>query len=81
MQSFSSLALKLSGQMEDNRRTCCKNAKFQTAPYGTKIVLMIFAKLPLSLAQKGLKIFFTMACSAVCTVIQYKKYYSFIYVK
>jgi len=31
--------------MEDEGRRYYKNAKFQTAPYGTKVLLMIFAKL------------------------------------
>jgi len=41
MQNFSSLALKLREEIEDYERTDCKNAKFQTAPYETKIFLLI----------------------------------------
>jgi len=37
------------GDMEYDKQTYCKNAKFQAAPYGTKILLLIFAKLALSL--------------------------------
>jgi len=47
MQNFSSLSLKLREKIEDNNHTYCKNAKFQTAPYGTKILLLNFTKLPL----------------------------------
>jgi len=42
MQNFSPLALKLREQFEDDVRTYCKNAKFLTAPYGTKIVFNDF---------------------------------------
>jgi len=44
MQNFSSLALKLREEIEDDGRTYCKNAKFQTAPYEIKILLLIFAR-------------------------------------
>jgi len=36
LQNFSLLALELLVEMEDDRQMYCKNAKFQTAPYGTK---------------------------------------------
>jgi len=36
MQHFSPLALKLREEIEDEEQTYCKNAKFQTVPYGTK---------------------------------------------
>jgi len=42
MQNFSPLALKLRGDIEDDRRTDCKNAKFQTAPYGAKNLIADF---------------------------------------
>jgi len=38
MQNFSPLALKLREDIENDGRMCCKHAKFQTAPYGTKIL-------------------------------------------
>jgi len=38
MQNFSSHALKHRKEIEDGGRTYCKNAKFQTAPYGAKIL-------------------------------------------
>jgi len=31
-------------RIEDDGRTYCKNAKYQTAPYGTKILLLILAR-------------------------------------
>jgi len=43
MQNFSSLTLKLREEIEDDGWTYCKNAKFQTDPIGTKILLLIFA--------------------------------------
>jgi len=49
MENFRPLALKMREQFKDDRLAYCKNAKFQTAPYGTKILLMIFAKLPLKI--------------------------------
>jgi len=36
MQRIHSLALKLREEIEGDERTYCKNAKFQTAPCGTK---------------------------------------------
>jgi len=45
MQNFNPLALKLREQIKDEGRSDCKNAKFQTDLYGTKILLMIFALL------------------------------------
>jgi len=38
VQSFSSLALKLRVEIEDDDQTYCKNAKFQTDPNGKKII-------------------------------------------
>jgi len=35
MQNFSSLALKLREEIEDDGQTYCKNAKFLTTPKGT----------------------------------------------
>jgi len=46
--NFTSLALKLREEFEDDGWTYCKNAKFQIAWDGTKILLMIIAKLPFS---------------------------------
>jgi len=45
MQNFSPLALKLRKKIEDDRRTYCKNAKFQTAIYETKILFQVITKL------------------------------------
>jgi len=45
MQNFSPVALKLREEIEDNGCWYCKNAKFQMAPCGTKILLLIFASL------------------------------------
>jgi len=56
VQNFSPIALKLSEEIEDDGRMYCKNAKFQTALHGTKILLLILAKFPLSLCLKGIKI-------------------------
>jgi len=56
MQNFSSLALKLREEIEDDGRTYCKNAKFQTAPHGTKILFMIFDKLSLELCSRRIKV-------------------------
>jgi len=42
MQNFISLALKLREEIEKERQTYCKNAKFQTAPYGTKYFITDF---------------------------------------
>jgi len=42
MQNFSPLDLKLREEIEDDWQMYCKNAKFQTAPCGTKILLLIF---------------------------------------
>jgi len=44
VQNFTPLALKHSEKIEEDGRSYCKNAKFQTAPYGTKILsTLIFA--------------------------------------
>jgi len=42
VQNFSLLALKLREAIEDYGQTYCKNAKFPTAHYGTKI--LVFAQ-------------------------------------
>jgi len=44
MQNFDPLALKLREEIEDDGQTYCKNAKFQIAHYGAKILLLIFAQ-------------------------------------
>jgi len=37
MQNISSLALKQREEIEGDRRIYCKNANFQTAPFGNKV--------------------------------------------
>jgi len=54
MQNLTPQALKLREEIEDDRSTNCKNAKFQTAHYGTKILLLIFVKLPLEQSKRGI---------------------------
>jgi len=44
MQSLSPLASNLREKIEDDRRMYCKIAKFQTDPYGTKILLLICSR-------------------------------------
>jgi len=53
MLNFRDLALKLRDWFDDDEWTYCKNAKFQTATYRTKTLLMLFAKLTLSLRLRG----------------------------
>jgi len=48
--------IKLREKFEDDGQTYCKNAKFQTAPYGTNSLLMIFAELPLSLPPRWISL-------------------------
>jgi len=45
MQNFSPLALKLREEFENYAQTYCKNANFLTAPFGTKILLLIFTEI------------------------------------
>jgi len=54
---FQPSSFKTEGGDEDDALKNCKNAKFQTAPFGTKILLLIFAQLPLSLCSREIKHF------------------------
>jgi len=54
MQNFRTLPLKLREEIENDVRTYSKNAIFQKAPYGIKILLLIFAKL-LLLHSRGIR--------------------------